>query len=160
MARQKQDDQLEHTFSSYVRIRDVVLKTCQWRWTMGRSGERGSGISMLAARHDDENSINNLRIQDRVYIIDGYFIRAGIVSNQRPGCQTKQSFVSSKILCIIINTIKLVYVYSFLSATSSWKCSVYDTKMHLMVRFLSWTASLQRAKASPTSILWPSQLGL
>ena len=32
MAGQKQDDQLEHTFSSYVRIRDVALKTCQRRW--------------------------------------------------------------------------------------------------------------------------------
>ena len=29
MAGQKQDDQHEHTFSSYVRIRDVALKTCQ-----------------------------------------------------------------------------------------------------------------------------------
>ena len=29
MAEQKQDDQLEHTYSSYVRIRDVALKTCQ-----------------------------------------------------------------------------------------------------------------------------------
>ena len=28
MAKQKQDDQLEHTYSSYVRIRDVTLKTC------------------------------------------------------------------------------------------------------------------------------------
>ena len=28
MAEQKQDDQLEHTYSSYVRIRDVALKTC------------------------------------------------------------------------------------------------------------------------------------
>ena len=28
MAVQKQDDQDEHTFSSYVRIRDVVPKTC------------------------------------------------------------------------------------------------------------------------------------
>ena len=27
MAAQKQDDQLERTFSSYVRIQDVVLKT-------------------------------------------------------------------------------------------------------------------------------------
>ena len=27
MAGQKQDDQLEHTFSSYARIRDVALKT-------------------------------------------------------------------------------------------------------------------------------------
>ena len=37
MAVQKQDDQHEHTFSSYVRIRDVVLKTCLVRWTIGRS---------------------------------------------------------------------------------------------------------------------------
>ena len=52
--RAKQDDQLEHTYSSYVRIRDIALKTCQRRWTIGRSGERGSGISVLAARHDDD----------------------------------------------------------------------------------------------------------
>ena len=29
--RAKQDDQLEHTYSSYVRIRDAALKTCQRR---------------------------------------------------------------------------------------------------------------------------------
>ena len=28
------------------------LKTCLGRWTIGRSGERGSGISVLPARHD------------------------------------------------------------------------------------------------------------
>ena len=55
MAVQKQDDQHEHTFSSYVRIRDVVLKTCLGRWTIGRSGERESGISVLPARHDDDD---------------------------------------------------------------------------------------------------------
>ena len=55
MAEQKQDVQLEHTFSSYVKIRDVALKTCQRRWTIGRSGERGSGISVLAAWHDDDD---------------------------------------------------------------------------------------------------------
>ena len=49
MAKQKQDNQQEHTYSSYVRIRDVALKTCQRRWTIGKSGERGSGISVLAA---------------------------------------------------------------------------------------------------------------
>ena len=46
---------LEHTYSSYVRIRDVAQKTCQMRWTIGRSGKRGSGISVLAARHDDDD---------------------------------------------------------------------------------------------------------
>ena len=60
MAVQKQDDQHEHTFSSYVRIRDVVLKTCLGRWTIGRSGERGSGISVLPARHDDDDDYHIL----------------------------------------------------------------------------------------------------
>ena len=55
MAAQKQDDQLERTFSSYVRIQDVVLKTYLGRWTIGRSGERGSGISVLPARYDDDD---------------------------------------------------------------------------------------------------------
>ena len=50
MAGQKQDGQLEHTFSSYVRIWDVALKTYQKRLTIGRSGKSGSGISVLAAR--------------------------------------------------------------------------------------------------------------
>ena len=45
----------KHTFSNYVRIRDVVQKTCLRRWTIGKSGERGSGISVLPARHDDDD---------------------------------------------------------------------------------------------------------
>ena len=55
MAAQKQDDQLERTFSSYVRIQAVVLKTYLGRWTIGRSGERRSGISVLPARYDDDD---------------------------------------------------------------------------------------------------------
>ena len=55
MAKQKQDDQLENTYSSNVRIRDVALKTCQKQWMIGRSGERGSEISVLAAQHDDDD---------------------------------------------------------------------------------------------------------
>ena len=55
MAVQKQDDQHEHTFSNYVRIRDIVQKTCQRRCTIGKSGERGSGISVQPARHDDDD---------------------------------------------------------------------------------------------------------
>ena len=31
MAGQKQDDQLEHTYTRHVRIGDVALKTCQRR---------------------------------------------------------------------------------------------------------------------------------
>ena len=60
MAVQKQDDHHEHTFSSYVRIRDVVLKTYLGRWTIGRSGERGSRISVLPARYDDDDQSENI----------------------------------------------------------------------------------------------------
>ena len=45
---------------SYGRIWDVALKTCQRRWTIGRRGERGSGISVLAARHDDDDNSWNI----------------------------------------------------------------------------------------------------
>ena len=55
MAAQKQGDQLERTFSSNVRIQGVVLKTYLGRWTIGRSGERGPGISVLPTRYDDDD---------------------------------------------------------------------------------------------------------
>ena len=64
---QKQDDQHERTFSSYVRIQVVVLKTCLGRWTIGRSGERGSGISVLPARYDDDDDIY-IHIYTYIYI--------------------------------------------------------------------------------------------
>ena len=58
MAELKQDNQLEHTYSSCVRIRDVAQKTCQRQWTIGRSGERGSGISVLSAWHHDDDDLH------------------------------------------------------------------------------------------------------
>ena len=54
MAERKQDDQLEHIYSSCVRIRNVALETCQRRWTIGRSGERGS-------RHDDDDELTYIK---------------------------------------------------------------------------------------------------
>ena len=50
MAKQKQDDQLEHTYSSYVRIRDVTLKTCQKRCMIGRVAREGQRYPRW--RHD------------------------------------------------------------------------------------------------------------
>ena len=58
--RAKAGRQLEHTSSSYVEIWDVVQKTCQRWWTIGKSGERGSGISVWAAQHDDIILTKNL----------------------------------------------------------------------------------------------------
>ena len=56
MANQKQDDQLEHTYSSYVRIRDVAPEDQPEAMMIGGSGERRSGISVQAARHDDDDT--------------------------------------------------------------------------------------------------------
>ena len=56
MAELKLGDQLEPTYNSSVRIRDVALKTCQKRWTIGRSGKRGSRISMLVTWQDGDDT--------------------------------------------------------------------------------------------------------
>ena len=50
---QRQDDQQETTYCSSVSIRDVAMKTYRKRWIIGKVGERGSGISLLMARHED-----------------------------------------------------------------------------------------------------------
>ena len=60
MDEQRQDDQLEPTYSSSVPIRDVGLKTCRKQWTIGRGGERGSSKLKIF-----ENSIGNIRINDK-----------------------------------------------------------------------------------------------
>ena len=68
MAVQKKDDQHERTFSNYVRIRDVVQKTCLKRCTIGKSGERGSGRSVLAARHDNDDDDDLEEMLEHVHL--------------------------------------------------------------------------------------------
>ena len=52
---QRQNDQLGPTYSSSVPIQDAALKTYWKQWTIGRVGERRSGISVLIARDDDDD---------------------------------------------------------------------------------------------------------
>ena len=53
MEERRQDDQLESIYNSYVPIQDVALKTFRMQWTIEKDGEKGSGITVLMARHDD-----------------------------------------------------------------------------------------------------------
>ena len=55
MDKQRQDNQLEPTYSSSVPIRDVVLKTCRKQCTIEKSDKKGSGISVLMVLHDDDH---------------------------------------------------------------------------------------------------------
>ena len=53
MDEQRQDIQQGPTYHSSVPIQDVALNTYRKRWTIKRSGRRGSGRSVLMAQHDD-----------------------------------------------------------------------------------------------------------
>ena len=55
MDEQRQDNQLESTYKSSVPIHNVALKTYQKRWAIEKGGGRGSGVSLLMARHDDDD---------------------------------------------------------------------------------------------------------
>ena len=55
MDEQMQDDQQEPIFNSSVPIQDIAWKTSRERWMIEMGGERGSGRSVLAARHDDDD---------------------------------------------------------------------------------------------------------
>ena len=55
MDEQRQYDQPEPTCKSSVPIQDVTLKTYRKRWTIGKDGGLGSGISVLMAWHHDDD---------------------------------------------------------------------------------------------------------
>ena len=55
MDEQRQDDQQEPTYNSTVPIQDIALKTSQGQWTIEKCGGRGSGNSVLVARHGDDD---------------------------------------------------------------------------------------------------------
>ena len=55
MDEQRQDVLLEPTYSSSVSIRDVALRICREQWTIGGCGERGSEMSVLIERQDDDD---------------------------------------------------------------------------------------------------------
>ena len=59
MAQQKQGDQFKPTYIRCVRKQGVALRTCRKRWTIGRDGERGSGISVSMAQQDDDFCLIN-----------------------------------------------------------------------------------------------------
>ena len=63
MDEQRPDDLLELTYNSSVPIQDVALKTYRKRLTIEKGGGRGSGRSVLMARHDDDDDDDFQTIQ-------------------------------------------------------------------------------------------------
>ena len=54
---QRQDDELEPTYNSSMPMQDVALKTCRKQWTIEKGRKKGSKISVLMARHDDDDDM-------------------------------------------------------------------------------------------------------
>ena len=126
MAEQEQDDQLEHTYSSSVRIRDVALKTCQRRWTIGRSGERGSGIFVLVARLDDDDDDDIMLKRDKYWckyrdrLIVRYELRV-----QTSNSQSRDTIISIKTAYHRGDFIRVIYRVLFTNPSAR---AGYDTR--------------------------------
>ena len=65
MDKRRQDAQLEPTHSSFVLIQDVALKTCQKQWMI----EKESGISVLMARHEDNDIFSLVDLVLNQYVV-------------------------------------------------------------------------------------------
>ena len=74
-------------------IRDAALRICRKQWTIGRCGERVSGISVLIARHDDDDDS----------IFEFLFILFGII--------TYSGFTGLNNIYIYIYIYTLAYIY-------------------------------------------------
>ena len=93
MAEQKQDDQLEPTYNSSVRIRRVALTTCRKQWTMGSGGERGSEISVLMAQQDDDDDNERYTCCVRTQRLKNYILEL------------------KRLLCISLSLSLYIYIY-------------------------------------------------
>ena len=124
---QKQDNRLEHAYSSYVRIRDVALKAGQRQWTIGRSSERGSGISVLAARHDEDDEDDDYLKKD---------IRPEIIKSQNVKSLRENILLNKKWINSILNS----EPYSSFEWVPSYQ-GIFSAKLLLHLRRNEkWTA--------------------
>ena len=93
MAEQKLGNQLRPTYRSSVRIRDIALRTCQKWWTIGKSGERESGISMLVARQDDHDYIY-IYIYIYIYLLTYYLLAFTVTRKKKKKRQNLEITIS------------------------------------------------------------------
>ena len=145
MAKQKQDDQLEHTYSSNVRIRDVALKTCQRRWTIGRSGERGSGISVLAARHEYVYDDDDFCFEQCTFSLDTFWIKCLMSNFKLILIRLRHHVKLMEFLHLILE--KTVYLSLLLTLL------VFDIFLQICL-FVRWIGHFFFSKTTGLSFIW------
>ena len=55
MNEQRQGNQLELIYNSFVPVQDIALKTSREQWTIETGGKKRSERSVLAVRYDDDD---------------------------------------------------------------------------------------------------------
>ena len=123
MAEQKQDNQLELTYSSSVPIRDVALRTCWKWWTIGRGGKRGSGISVLMTWHDDD-------VEDFFGYFDSFFFISFFLS-----FRSLSFFLSFFSIPFFLSFFSIPFFLSFFSIPFFLSFSSFFFLFHIFLSF-------------------------
>ena len=92
-------------------IRDVTLKTCRRWWMIGRRRERGSGISVLAACHDDDDLFLYIYIYTYIHTYKRWFGLFNSISTPY-GLFHAEIWFTCKRLIVIIMIFLMFYFFS------------------------------------------------
>ena len=92
----------------FIVKRDVALRTCQRRWRIGKSGERGSGLSVLAARHDDDD-LFSIAWTDSTDLFNSFSTTSPFNHHTWYVIQTKPSFQTKLIDGSFAGQLTLIY---------------------------------------------------
>ena len=121
MAEQKQDDLHEHTYSSYVRIRDVALKTYQRR--LGEVARGGQGYPCW--RHD-----MMMMMYIYIYIIEYIVIFSTLVHSH----SFSQTHEYIKLLSTYIYV--HIFIYSRIIIVENIESADFIFSIHLLKNFI------------------------
>ena len=155
MAKQKQDDQPELTYSSYVRTQDVTQKTCRRRWMIGRSGERWSGISVLAERHDDDDDLS-LSLSLCICVCASLYLNVFILFSV--SLLYLSVFVSLTVSFLSLSVCLYIYIYIYIYTRSEISYSTkilnksYLLQSHNSQSFLSLKSAILKLKLIPLNL--------
>ena len=135
----------EHSYSSYVMIRDVTPKTYRRRWMIGRRGERGSGMSVPAARHDDH---------DGIYIYSRCSLMGNIVWKL-------SKFLRRSLMIFIIKSFRIIVLHLYYFDNFSVNMSFDFLQVFFWTREPSWNFELRpllNPRGSPVQIPYRVQV--
>ena len=132
-------DQHEHTFSNYVRIRDVVQKTCQRRWTIRQVAREGQGYPCY--QHDMMMMIYLVALSARISLtLSRHHSLSSIASGRSTGLHPFANLL--RIVPSAPITIGITVTFMFHRCFSYLARSRYLSLFSLSVDFILWSIGM------------------